>query len=675
MSDVRITVSLADKVTDIALRQLRTSEEFKQPRMREIQENEAMVAGEVKPALAGRYNVPFDGVIASGFVETLVAQVNKPPRLEFTDPKGSNLNSVRKIQAFWEFDSSVTRQNWSKADRLSKRLAAVANIGIFEYYASSEKGKGYKGCLSVIDHFDFHCEPNGGANLDDHIFKGVYNQFMSAARVEELGKSGYFNPTQVSKLMAAYASKDYKFNEDLHRNKAERMSAISLDIDTNSYVGDHVFNLARWVTKYDGDEYYIVFDYRSGIWLKFAPLEGVFESGKSPWVVWQPVEHPFSLWAPGMFDQIKPVAEAIRINLNEILNNNRKRNWDMRAVDSKMFPDISALNWRQDGVVAANVPAGSSINNGIYHFQTPEINGALNLNQYLNDFLGINTGVSDQTKGESTQDTLGIARINEIQLSKRMKLIGDSYTEAYAKLGNLWDWGLYEHLDNKQAVRVVGPDGAEMEQLLKEDTEPDYDVIVTTALDDILDTQQERERKASAMERLTANPIAMQMLNQKWYVEQELLNGGWQEQDVKRALDTKNDATDDVISAADKNIERILQGKEPKTARNATTGYLQRILNYIADTENLKEEQRQKLMAHFEEHVPIAEENKARQSLGVAGEDPSQQPQLAGTSQPYAATTGQAQPPQGKVPGLVGPTAAPGMGAAAPAAPTSPFGV
>lgn len=666
-TEVKVAKSNEEEIAAMAVKQLHTSEEFKQPRMREIRENEDMVAGVVKPALAGRYNVPFDSVIGSGFVETLVAQVNKAPRLEFVDPKGSNLQSVRKIQSLWEFDSSITRQNWSKADRLSKRLAAVANIGIFEYYAEKTKD-GYKGHLNVIDHYDFHCEPNGGANLEEHIFKGVYNQFQTIDEVKSLGETGYYKKSQVDELLRAYSDKDFKMNEDMHRNKQDRFAAIGLDVDQNSYVGVGVLNVARWVTQWKGEQYYLVFDYRSGIWLKCEPLTKVFALGQSPWVVWNPVEHAFSLWTPGLFDQIKPVAESIRINLNEILNNNRKRNWDMRAVDSKMFPDVSKLNWRQDGVVPAVVPLGQSIQNGIYHFQTPELSGALNLNQFLTDFLGINTGISDQTKGDSTQDTLGIARINELQVSKRMKLIGDSYTEAYAELGLRWDWGLHEHLDNKQAVRVVGPNGAEMETVLKEDTEPDYDIRVITSLDDIIDTERDRERKASAMERINANPIAMQMINPQWYVEQELLVGGWSQEEVKRALDTKNNATDEVISAAEKNIERILEGKEPKRARNATTGYLQRILNFMADSENLKPEQLVALQKHFEEHAEIAEENKRRQAEGIAGENPTDQAELQGN--PLQNVAGQTGPAPSQVPGPLGQAPTPGMGAGMP---TPPF--
>jgi len=617
-----------ENLAKVCVKQLQTSQEFRQPRLAQIQENEDMIAGKVKPALQGRYNVPFDGVIASGFIETLVAQTNKAPKLVFSDPKGSNHKAVQKIQALWERDSSPARQNWAKADRLAKRLAAAANISIFEYIPSSNP---YKGKLTNIDHFDFHCEPNGGNNLEEHLYKGVYNQFQTLSEVKRLGETGYYNKTQVSNLISAYSKTDFKYNEDLYRNKITRMSSLGLDIDQHAYVGQQVLNLARWVTNFEGEGWYVVFDYKSGIWLKMEPLKECFESELSPWVVWNPVENAFTLWNPGLFDQIKPVAEAIRINLNEILNNNRKRNWDMKAVDTTMFPDISQLNWRQDGIVRANVQIGQSLQNGIYHFQTPEISGALNLNQYLNDFLGINTGVSDQTKGESSQDTLGIAKINDIQVSKRMKLIGDSYNDAYAALGLRWDWGLYEHLDEDEAIKIIGTAGAELESVTKEDTDPDYDISVVTSTDELQQSQQDMERKAGAMERLAANPLLAQQVNPKWWAEQELRIGGWKDEDVRRAMDTKNDAFDEIVSAANKNIERALEGKELKLFRDATTGYLERIHTYMNEND-LDDKVYATLQMHYDEHVPIADENEARKAdqmpaEGIAPEQPMQ-PQL-----------------------------------------------
>ena len=157
----------------------------------------------------------------------------------------------------------------------------------------------------------------------------------------------------------------------------------------------------------------------------------------------------------------------------------------------------------------------------------------------------------------------------------------------------------------------------------------------------------------------------MQAINPKWYVEQELLIGGWSQEEVRRAMDTQNDATDEVLSIADKNIERIMSGKEPKEARNATTGYLQRIHTFMQDNEKLTPEQLMALQTHFDAHVPIAEENKMRQTAGVAGQNPDEL-----ISNQTQNATGQIDPTTQQVPVTRGQTTAGGMGAGMPATPT-----
>lgn len=612
--DITKKSALADECTKIAVKQIVASENFRQPRFNQIRELEDMIAGKLKPALKGRYNIPFDSVFANGFLDTLLSQVNKPPRVEFEDSKGSNSRGVRKMQALFDVETSATRDNWPRKDRNSKRLAGIAGVGFFKYYAESDPK--YRSCLSVIDHYDMHCEPNGGGNLDDHLFKGQTNIFRTKSDVEH---NSSYDKGQVSKLLAAYSSQDHKFNEELYQNKLRRWNALGLDPQSNNYVGVDLYNFTEWVMFHKNDWYYLVFDYRSGIWVRFEKLADVFGCDKSPWVAWNPKEDPFNIWARGPFDDVAPVFEAMRINLNEILNNNRKRNWDMRAVDSTMFPDLSQLDWRPDGIVSASVGLNQNISNGVYTFATPEISGALNLNTYLNSLSGINSGVSDQTKGSSTQDVLGIAKLDELNLSKRMKLVGDSYTDAYAALALRFDWGCHEHLPEKYPVKAIGPMGADMSFITKEDTEPDYDYHIISSQDDLQKTVLEGEKKSASLDRILANPTIMARFNPDWLAEEIIRDGGWSEGDVKRAMDLKNFGSEDIISSANKGIEMIMEGKTPRLCMDANNGFLKVINDFMNETLNLKDKQKAELQKFFDVHVPIAEEN-ARRAMIVASQ-------------------------------------------------------
>jgi hypothetical protein len=69
---------------------IRTSIDFKQPRMNQIKEIEDMLSYKLQPALKGRLNVPFDGVIMNGFIDTLLSQTNKPPLPKQTSTSQTN---------------------------------------------------------------------------------------------------------------------------------------------------------------------------------------------------------------------------------------------------------------------------------------------------------------------------------------------------------------------------------------------------------------------------------------------------------------------------------------------------------------------------------------------------------------------------------------------------------
>ena len=150
----------ADEIVKIARRQLETSQLFRQPRIVEILDNEDVANLKLRPALQGRLNVPFDGVFMNAFIDSLVAETNRPPTVEFQDPTGANLKGARKTTAAWERDSKRIRLRMK--DRSVKRLAALSGRGILKYYAESDPK--YSPHLQIIDHLDFHCEPNGGGS-------------------------------------------------------------------------------------------------------------------------------------------------------------------------------------------------------------------------------------------------------------------------------------------------------------------------------------------------------------------------------------------------------------------------------------------------------------------------------------------------------------------------------
>jgi hypothetical protein len=605
--------TIADDIALIAIKQITTSQNFKQPRMVEILDNEDVYNFKLRPALQGRLNIPFDGVVMAGFIDTLVAQVNRPPRIEFQDDTGANLKGARKITSAFERDHKKFRLKLK--DRVMKKIAAIAGRSIAKYYAESDPK--YCPYLDIVDYLDFHCEPNGGGHLDDHYFHWQENIFRSKEDLIKGGKSGWYEPKQVDYLIANYASPDFKKNTDTFNNKNSRYATLGLDMLTNNYIGGTLFNLVEGDTFYQGMKYHLIFDRNTGIWLRCVPLVEDFGNDLTPFISFaSPQEDAFNFWNRGPADQIKPIAESIRVNLNEILNNNRKRNWDMKAVDSNVFPDIRKLDWRQDGIVSANVPLGQSIQNGIYRFETPEITGALNLNTYLNNLAGEKLGINSQTQGQGSEDLATIYKGNQLMVSMRMRLLSDSYEEMYEDLGKRYDWGLYDHANEDEMVKLISTDGIGWEKITTEDKDPEYVVSVISAIGDMAETDQEKRVKLDALVSTETNPALFVLVNPKAHLEEKYKLSGYDDEKIKKLLNTKEDTTDELLSEAKKAIEMILEGKKVKLNFSATTGYLQYISDWILDnSDDLEPEKKAELEAYFEKHIPIAIKNKEQQAF------------------------------------------------------------
>lgn len=623
--------TLRDKLTAIAVKRVRACIEFKQPRMVQIREIEDMVAYKLQPALKGRLNVPFDGIVMNGFLDTLVSQVKGFPKIVFNDLKGSNLEGVKKTQAFFDQDISDTKGKWAQKDRWSKRLCAISNIGIFETHTDSEPE--YKSYLNVIDHYDFIFDPSGGADIEQHLHVGRMNLF----KTQDGLKNPLYDQAQVTKMKAAYDNKDFKYNEDIYQNKVYRLQALGLNLDSNNYVGENLYNLVELEMTYDDTRYYLLFDYKSGIAIRCCLLEEMFESNLYSYQVWNAIENPFTLMGPGPADMVKVVAEAIRLNLNEILNNNRKRNWGMTAVDKTMFPDISALDYKQDGIVPATVPVNGNIQNGIFTFTTPEISGAINLNTYLNGIVGVNSGISDQTKGESSQNTLGVAKIDDMNLSKRMTLISDSYQECLAGLVLRWDWNQWEHLDDKYSIKILGKDGPELVDFEKTDSEPDYGVSIITKTEDIARDKLSLESKANGLKLIVSTPTLVSQFNPQWLASQLLFVAGFEQEEITIGM-SKDNFSAEQVSKANKAIEQILLDKQPEECPDATPLFLTIIHQYMVKNKfKMTDQQYLAMEKYWDKQSNYAAMNAASATQTAPKIDPATgKPVVAPVTEPVA---------------------------------------
>lgn len=595
------------QLVNTAKKQVETCINFKQPRLSDIKKSFDLYGNVVSKALPGRFNIPIP--IMGGFVDTLKSKIDDEPSIKFIANDETDYKRVLKANAMWEYDSSDIRGKWALKDRASKISAIFTGRGIYKYYAESDPK--YQSNLETIDLFDFIFEPQGGADLDNHLFTGQTNIFRSKTELIEGGKSGYYDPRQVGMLLLSGKDEEKRYDDE-YSNKVSRYNIYGLDPDINNYVGEELYSLTELYTTYQGKRYQVVFDLKTGIWLRVKEIKEVFKSGRQPYCSWATHEDYFQFLSKAPVDDIRLVAEAMKIIFNQSLDNIQKRNWQMRAYDSDIFPDPSQLQWRPDGLIKANNLSGKNIQNGIYSFETPDnTNITVNMMTFLDNFLGAKTGITPGSQGQAdANEKVGIYYGNMQQVADRISSLNKSYTEVYNQLGIRYLDGLDEHLTEDISVKVQGINGVEWEEVKRTDFKfmrmPDVTVESSSA-----ETQMDEalnQRRSAALASITSNPALTQSINTNWLIRSILKQGEYSDEDIRVAMDKMTDGNAEILSEAAMAIKEIITGGDPKINRGATTGFVQKVLDYEIE-HDLEPDVAKKLRDYASVHVQYAMRN------------------------------------------------------------------
>ena len=623
------------ELTRIACQQLEQSILYKRPRLEDIKKNEDLYLGKVQKPLKGRFNVPVP--VMSGFVDTLLSKVDERIRIQYRHQEIADYRAAKKVTAAWEIDSSPNRGRWAQKDRVAKKLAILSGVAVFEQYAESEP---YKSCLEVTDYNDFHCEPLGGQDLEKHLFLGVDNVFRTQAELDAGAESGLYDKAQVNKLKLFSDTPEVdKQNNDSYLDKQNRFIALGLSPTSNSYVGQKVFNLVKWGMVYNGVRYYLLFDYKSKIWLRCDELKEVYPVKKGeeevwPWTSWHTHEDSLVFWNKAPADDVRPIAESIRVLINQELENRNKRNFGMRGYDPDKIKDPSKLRWEPEGLVAIQ-GGGSDIRNFVYEFNVGELTGTINLVQWLDQFLGRKTGVTNDVQGSSTEDKVGIYQGNLQQVAERIGLMSKSYQDCYTDLGLRYVRLLREHLSTGFAVKMIGESGIEWAEITEDDVNPlrDFDIVITGGSAEDQLAVLEKNRKVESVKLVLLDPELRQMVNKKWAVKEFLVNGGgYSEEELKIGMDTNNETDLEAVSRAAQENQDLIAGADVEPDRLANTAHVQHHINF-AFSQKLNPKMQTRLMAIIEAELPIAAENMARKAFlqnpqAIQPEQQVSQPQL-----------------------------------------------
>jgi hypothetical protein len=637
------TEQLAEEAVTIATHQIIACSDFKKTRLTRLARYERLYNNDVDKKLRQLFNVPIP--VFAGMIDTLNAQYDSPIIMTFKEGDASDYFKVEKINAMFKMEIMNTAQNskWDSKLRMLRKHAIMNGRAIAEYNAFSDPE--YKSELNVINLKNFNFQPKGGLYLENHLFAGTEDVEKTKNDLIVGAQNGIYNEKQVRELIALSNDSDYMPIADITKSeKLSRFKPLGLDPDNHSYIGQTVYKLVNHVLEIDGTRYYVCFHPWTKRWLTFDKLKEINSSELYPWITYATHEDDENFLNKSYADDIYPSADAIVAMFNQELTNREKRNFGARAYDKDMFVDVRKLDeamHRPDALVPADTKNGTRrISEGVFEFKTGELQGTVNLIDWITGSLGRNTGATDLAMGgvQSVSKKASVTFAEQKSVSKRIGWGAQPFQDMMADLGKRYIYGLKDHMPAKVAVRTLGETGWDWDEITRMDlnTTKDVDVLIVSSDQQIQDSEIKSQKRKEALAMIGADPNLSPTINAKWRAEQILMSIGEYEQDeVASGLDVQNYEDKKAIAKASESIQLILRGKIPLQWYGANVAFIQKIIDFASDKRSTLGDKFQTLTDYAMSHMEIAKQNIDRKiTENALKPQPATPEQFAGGSAP-----------------------------------------
>lgn len=617
----------AEDVMGVAVRQLSTSFLYKQPRLSTLGKYRKLYNTQVERKLRQQFNVPLP--VFAGMVDTLQADLDDQLLIEFQNKDPADWKAVEKANAALKQESESVRPGaqWDEKFRTYRFEKILTGRGILAFTASSEDG--YQSTLENVMFEDFHFEPTGGGDLENHIFCGRENVWKTASQLRRSAKAGIYDKKQVEKLIAT-GGRDTKHLSTYWEGMsdvANRFLPLGLNPDAHNYVGESVFQLIEWVTEYKGRRWYILFEPYSGIWVRFAPNSELNSADYLPFVSSASHKDSKNFASKAFADDLYPVADSINTLFNQDLTNRQKKNLNARAYDRQMIPNVQKLDeaqHRPDALVPVNTMNGTRrVSEAFYTFETPDVAGTVDLIDWVSRKTGDQLGVSELQQGarQPASKKVGVAYTEMAQASKRLSFVSKPFVQMGQQLGARFFVSLKDYMKQPMAIQLLGEKGIEWDVLKRIDLAvrktPEISISSQMMQNDI--NEAKKNAKLKAFE-LTAQSQNVNARVRDEYIFRDI--GGFEEHDIALLMDVSAVTDKETLAEVSAAIQEIvLHGKKPKRNLNADRYFVKRLLEYAKrHFDSLPLKRYEMLIEYANEHMEIAEGNVDKEAKSDVAE-------------------------------------------------------
>lgn len=583
-TDANHYTNTEDRITSIAFQLWINSQIYKETRMNRIQLYERLYNNELPKKNRQLFNVCLP--IFGGFEDALQANLTDPVQLKFEPKRPSDYLLTPILQAQWEDerDGLEPHQMWNSKARDLMHDGLLSGRSTAKCFGESDP---FRFVFDTTNYNNFHCQPLGGGYLENHLFAGEEAIYLT---LEDIATNDRFPKSQRDKIANfSYTDEWWQNLENQYGTRFARFKSLGLNIQSNTFTGTKTLMLNQLVITYQGIRWYCLFDPISQIWLQVEKLEDFLGTSKYPWKSAATHQDSQNFWSKSFSDDIFPVALTISTMLNQELTNREKQNFNARAYDPMMFTDeakLDAAQYLPDRLVPADTQGGvRKIEDGVYSFTTPELTGTINLIQWLETDLGKQVGITDLTMGANGKQVKAQVALQQAQqVAKRIGFRAEPFKEMFGQIGESYIETLKEFMPASLPVTLIGEDGFTEEASLKR---VEMKRAGTIGVKVVSTSSEQQENDAKAQKKMQGLTMVAQDPNvsAQWRTEQTLKFAGYDDSEVKMAMDTQTYGSRKQIARASLAIQDLLKGKMPQLYYNAELAYLNYIQDFMAENQ------------------------------------------------------------------------------------------
>lgn len=603
-----INKNIADEIALQALKEIEIARLYKQGKIRNWTDNEKMYYGDKSQASSDgetRANVSLGQM--QEFVHTLLSKIDNPLTFKFTKRKNSQLKRVQYLNAMKVVDAD--EGFWDLKDLVGKKQAIIYGRAVYAYYASSEEG--YQSNLDPIDVYDFLIDPStNGFDIETAMFMGNWGVVKTLEQLKAGVKNKLYHAKQVSELIN---NNETGNSTDLNQEETNKRSR-SYDVSTvgqKETPNPNKFKFWQWITTYQSVRYYILMD-NSGRWIRCEELKKLFESNIYPYWTYATFPDMTEFWTPSYCDYARQIFMAQEVSINQMLDNSEAINKPQKIVQVGAIEDMASVKkYKKSGIIP--VKKGTDARAAIQFVETPSINTPMLVYDKLQSIQDRASGVGANEAGAADENgKVGIYEGNQVASADRFGLLNKSYSFGYKRFAKLYEWGIKEHLNNKVAVDILGPDGVEIKKIRNKDIYKKGDVfgcLVEASNAEVTNSLTNQKTKLTFLSGQVQNP----MVNKSKAFEMEAKIAGFTEDEIRELLDINSYGNEELMSEADRDIEMLLNKEIIEPNEMANNAYKQKMINYLRDhKEDITFEQFGLIAEYITTLEPIIMRNEAR---------------------------------------------------------------